>query len=212
MKNCFKKIWDKIKKYSNIRYLIGEIALIIILFRGIRPSLFYFDNFSLILFIIAVVVLLFPNLWDLLARIKKLKVGDQFEAEFSEILNKMQAGTRFTDQKRITTKSKNIEIVKKKDFMDRINNNRSDVTACLKISIEEIEAELKIMADIIGNQEKPEKTDVQGLTAFLTRKEILPEKNMFYHYMLSTRSLCNFYIKQNCQEVNFREFIFRGYL
>ena len=74
-----------------MRYIIGIICVALIAIRAIWPN-FRFDNISLILFFIGSIVLLFPELREVIARVKKLKLG-KFEVDLGEKLKELAANT-----------------------------------------------------------------------------------------------------------------------
>ena len=78
------------------RYIVAVIATLIWLSRIIWPNL-RFDSTSLYLFLFAAVVILIPDIGDLVSRIKKFKKGD-LEIELESKLNALADQTEKTEE------------------------------------------------------------------------------------------------------------------
>ena len=78
--------------WKNIaRYTIVIICGVVIVARAICPGL-RFDNISLIIFMLGSIVILLPELRDIIGRVKKFKMGD-FEVELAEKLEELAVKT-----------------------------------------------------------------------------------------------------------------------
>lgn len=80
-----------------MRYIIATLALVIILTRILFPTI-TFDGQSLTLFLFSAIVLLIPDIGNLIQRIRKVKVGG-VELELSEELKQLANQTAETEKK-----------------------------------------------------------------------------------------------------------------
>lgn len=129
------------KIYSS--YYIVFLAIAIILIRIIFPKI-KFDYISLYLFLIAVIILIIPDLGDMIARIKKVKNGF-FELEFSEKVSELNRQLEATENE-IDLEEDNLEFddefeERAHKIIEKIDNPRGALVT-LAVEIEEAVSEL----------------------------------------------------------------------
>ena len=86
-----KQLWDKTKRIKP-QHAIAALCLLIVITRFGYPSLKY-DSDSRDLILIAVICILVPDIVRLIARIRKLKIGDS-EVELGEALDDLASKTQ----------------------------------------------------------------------------------------------------------------------
>ena len=127
-----------------LRYLISFSALLLVAIRAIYPDL-KFDQTSLYLYFLAVIVLLIPDLTSSIARIKKIKKGD-FEIELDQQLKALANET--LEEEKSTEEDKNY-LERNFDFLefkDKVQDYLKDPRGGLIAVSVEIESTLRKIA------------------------------------------------------------------
>ena len=88
--------WANLKTFFNVRLFIAAFAILVIIARIIWPEMRY-DTTSFYLTILFAVILLIPDIGDLISRIKKIKKGD-LEIELESKINDLAAKTEKAEE------------------------------------------------------------------------------------------------------------------
>lgn len=128
-----------------LRYFVVLICIGIIGIRMKWPHL-KFDNLSLYLLIISILLILFPDFKDLFSRLKKLRKGD-LELEFGEKLSSLAKKTNEVENSLAIKEVSNIEYGEfKEETRKRLAQASSDPRGALMVVGIEIESKIRKLA------------------------------------------------------------------
>jgi len=155
-----------------MRYIIGAVCLAVVILRATLPNL-KFDNVSLVLFVLGVIILLFPEIHDLIRRIKRVKIGS-FEMELGEKLKELAARTDNVEEKASNSPLKShISPERDDEVIKRFINVSSDPRATLLLVAIEIEKSLRNLAEQAQVPEAKRFYSTTKLMNFLADKRMI---------------------------------------
>ena len=164
-------------KARNIRsrFIVPILCLLIIVIRIIWDNI-KFDETSLWLFIIAVIVILIPDIGDLFSRIKKFRKGDveiEFETRIAQLaLNTEKAEETAED----ITGAEYLSEFSPLELRERLADVTRDPRAGLIALAVEIEAALAILSAQYGLRDKGQRVSVHHTVSELSRRGVLPKE------------------------------------
>jgi uncharacterized protein YutE (UPF0331/DUF86 family) len=154
-----------------MRYLISVVCVAIIVLRALFPDI-HFDSTSLTLLIISIVIMLFPEMQELISRIRKLRIG-QFEVEISEKLKDLAERTTDAEEKVGLQEEKQYEYFGySAESIDKVIQASKDPRGALLILAVEIERTVRKIAKI---SELPEAEGSYPLRKLIT---IMADRNI----------------------------------
>lgn len=134
----------RIKSIFKARYFIATLAILIIVGRAIWPNI-KFDDTSFHLILLIAVVLLIPDIGDLISRIKRFKKGD-LEIELESKINELAGRTEKAEED-IKASKEDFEYERFSDnFVNRITEYTRDPRGGLIAIAVEIESKLDEIA------------------------------------------------------------------
>jgi len=158
-----------------MRYIIGVGCLSLIVLRMVRPSL-AFDQLSLELLIVAILVLLLPNIQDLLSRIRKFKKGD-IELEFGEQISALIGETREVERAIEENPQPGEEYSGvPREATQRLAEAASDPRGALLVIGVEIESRIRDLARQVGMAKTQAGLPITRLVRMLAREGAIREE------------------------------------
>lgn len=155
-----------------MRFIIGVICISLIIIRAIWPN-FKFDNISLILFVTCAIVLLFPELWELIRRVRKVRIGD-FEVEIGEKLKELATKTENVETNISEVSIKQAEYQGISDeVIGKFIQTSSDPRAALLMVAIEIERTIRSISDKAKIPESRKPYPISRVITSLAKKEII---------------------------------------
>jgi uncharacterized protein YutE (UPF0331/DUF86 family) len=155
-----------------LRTIVVIICLLMIVIRAIWSNL-KFDNISLIIFTLGLIVLLLPQFRDFISRIRKFRFGD-FEVELGEKLKDLAAKTEKVEA---NVPDISMEQTTYKGISDEIENKiiqaSNDPRAALMIVAIEIEKKVRSIADKAEIPEARRPYPINRIINSLAQKEII---------------------------------------
>jgi len=153
LKNKIINKMKKIKSFLKIRYFVALFALLIISARAIWPS-FKYDETSFYLTLLASIVLLIPDIGEIISRIKRFKKGDleiEIEGKINDLAGKTQQAEE-NEEIQVDFEAEYLPEDTKNRIAEYINNPRGGLVA-IAVEIEARTNELAIRFQI-GSQKK----------------------------------------------------------
>lgn len=151
------------------------ICMLIIIIRAVWPNL-RFDDVSLWLFVTAVLVLLIPDIGNLINRIKKFKKGD-LEIEFEQSVDQLAEETEELEEE-VESESEEEGLYEglPEKMRTLLRNSAGNPRGALISLAVEIEAELRSLAEEYGSSSAYQASSPSKLVQDLVQNEILSPK------------------------------------
>ena len=193
--------------------IVGACALVI-LSRAIFPNM-RFDNISMWIFLIAVIVWLLPDILELLRRIKRFKKGDleiEFEARVNKLVVKTQEAEAEADQvpelqPQTDAQYEGLSPDVTTRILDSANNPRA---ALITLSVE-IEAALRDIATDSGISLHPRAFSPNRIFQELVENQILsPKAYDLFREFWSVRNLAVHHLSFELSEAKLYELVDLG--
>lgn len=175
IRSILRKLWNKSKRFRiPTRYFIFLLCALIIVVRVLWGNI-RFDQTSLWIFIIAVIVILIPDIGDLVARIRKVKKGD-FEIEFESRIAQLALNTEKAEEEAQETEiGEYLSEYSPLELRGRISEITRDPRAGLVALAAEIEAALSILAERYNLRGKGKRIPNRYIITELARRGVVPK-------------------------------------
>jgi len=157
------------------RYIVPILCLLIIVVRIIWDDI-TFDETSLWLFVIAVIVILIPDIGDLFSRIKKFKKGD-IEIEFETRIAQLALNTEKVEETaEDITGAEYLSEFSPSELRGRLVDVTRDPRAGLIALAVEIGAALTMLSAQYGLRDKGQRVSVHHTISELSKRSVLPKE------------------------------------
>lgn len=157
------------------RYLVPLLCAIAIVARIVWDDI-RFDQTALWLFLIGVIVILIPDIGDLVSRIKKFKKGD-IEIEFESLVAKLARNTEIVEERtQAETKGEYLVDFEPSELRNRVAELTRDPRGGLVGLAVEIEAAIALLAAKHGLRERGQRIPPLRAVNELSRRGVLPKE------------------------------------
>jgi hypothetical protein len=155
------------------RYVIAGTGLAIVVARMVKPSI-YFDDVSLWLFVLAALILLVPDIGDVLSRVRRIRKGD-LQLELEGRIGELALETEIVEKK-VGREQDLYTVVDMRDLRERIAGALRDPRGGLVTIAVEIEALLGDLAEQFGIAPRSRYMSPTGVVEELARRDLVPSE------------------------------------